>query len=325
MFSPKFQLNLNDFPQVPDNVTSIVYWQGALKYQSVLNNTSIISSLNVSGHTTLNNNVSIISSLNITGFTTLSNNTTLLSSLNISGRTIIGSDIYNYNDSVLELYKNITVRKNVTDIYGTFIGDNIAIKAGDGNNSSYISLIEGGNINIQTQNYATSNAVITLTSNKFINMNTPETVISNNLTINGNVKGANLGVKSPIFFTTNRTVTINGDIFSVYDLNLSKYTKSILLDGYNVRQFRIRHWPSSGDFEYSSTFFSEMYLKNYDIFMSNRNGLSIFSLSSPIENYFLRETKIASHFLFRKDFTYITFCSRGSTPVKVYLIIEDLL
>ena len=115
-------------------------------------------------------------------------------------------------------------------------------------------------------------------------MNTPETVISNNLTINGNVKGANLGVKSPIFFTTNRTVTINGDIFSVYDLNLSKYTKSILLDGYNVRQFRIRHWPSSGDFEYSSTFFSEMYLKKYDIFMSNRNGLSIFSLSSPIEN-----------------------------------------
>ena len=59
VFTPKFQLNLNDFPQVPDNVTSIVYWQGALKYQSVLNNTSIISSLNVSGHTTLNNNESV--------------------------------------------------------------------------------------------------------------------------------------------------------------------------------------------------------------------------------------------------------------------------
>jgi hypothetical protein len=68
-----------------------------------------------------------------------------------------------------------------------------------------------------------------------------------------------------------------------------------------------------------------MYLKRYDIFMSDRNGLSIFSFSSPIETYFLRETKIASHFLFRKDFTYITFCSRGSTPVKVYLIIDDLL
>jgi len=218
------------------------------------NNTTLLSSFNISGFTTLNNNVSIMSSLNVSGFTTLNNNVSIISSLNISGRTIIGSDIYNYNDSVLELYKNITVRKNVTDIYGTFIGDNIAIKAGDGNNSSYISLIEGGNINIQTQNYATSNAVITLTSNKFINMNTPETVISNNLTINGTVKGANLGVKSPIFFTTNRTITINGDIFSIYDLNLSKYTKSVLLDGYTIRQFRIRHWPASADFEYSSTF-----------------------------------------------------------------------
>ncbi len=92
----------------------------------------------------------------------------------------------------MDWFQNITVSKKVTDIYGTFIGDNIAIKAGEGNNSSYISLIEGGNINIQTQNYATSNAVITFTSNKFINMNTSETVISNNLTLNGNVKGAKL-------------------------------------------------------------------------------------------------------------------------------------
>ena len=47
------------FPKFQSNVTSIVHWQGALKYQSVLNNTSIISSLNVSGHTTLNNNESV--------------------------------------------------------------------------------------------------------------------------------------------------------------------------------------------------------------------------------------------------------------------------
>jgi hypothetical protein len=317
-------LNVSGFTLLNNNTTLLSSFNIS-GFTTLNNNVSIISSLNVSGFTTLNNNVSIISSLNISGFTTLNNNVSIISSLNVSGRTIIGSDIYNYNDSVLELYKNITVRKNVTDIYGTFIGDNIAIKAGEGNNSSYISLVEGGNINIQTQNYATSNAVITLTSNKFINMNTPETVISNNLTINGTVKGANLGVKSPIFFTTNRTITINGDIFSIYDLNLSKYTKSVLLDGYTIRQFRIRHWPASADFEYSSTFFNEMYLKRYDIFMSNRNGLSIFSLSSPVENYYLRETKIGSHFLYRKDFNYITFCSKGSTPVKVYLIIEDLL
>ena len=73
----------------------------------------------------------------MSGFSSF-NNTTMLSSLNISGRTIIGNDIYNYNDSVLELYKNLTVRKNVTDIGGSFIGDMISIKAGEGNNSSYM-------------------------------------------------------------------------------------------------------------------------------------------------------------------------------------------
>ncbi len=39
----------------------------------------------------------------------------------------------------------------------------ISIRAGEGNNSSYISLAEPGDINIQTQNYTTSNAIITLT------------------------------------------------------------------------------------------------------------------------------------------------------------------
>jgi hypothetical protein len=48
-------------------------------------------------------------------------------------------------------------------------------------------------------------------------MNTPETAISNNLTINGIVTGANIGVKSRISFTTNIIVTINGDLFSIHD------------------------------------------------------------------------------------------------------------
>jgi hypothetical protein len=45
--------------------------------------------------------------------------------------------IYNYNDSALEFYKNLTIRKNVTDIVvGTLIGDVVALKAGDGNDSA---------------------------------------------------------------------------------------------------------------------------------------------------------------------------------------------
>ena len=47
-------------------------------------------------------------------------------------------------------------------------------------------------------------------------------------------------------------VTIDGSTFSVYDIDLTKYTKYMSLDGYNIRQFRIRHWPADGNFELSS-------------------------------------------------------------------------
>ncbi len=43
------------------------------------------------------------------------------------------------------------------------------------------------------------------------------------------------GIKSPIFFTTNKVITTNGYSYSVYDVNLTKYTKSVWLDGYNTR------------------------------------------------------------------------------------------
>jgi hypothetical protein len=152
-------------------------------------------------------------------------------------------------------------------------------------------------------------------------MKRPETVISNNLTINGIVTGANIGVKSPIFFTTNRTVTINGDLFSVYDLNISKYTKKIALDGYNIRQFRVRHWPASADFELSNTYFAEIYLKRMIYSCQMEMDLVFFHYHHHLKTIFY-EKKNRKSFLFRKDFNYITFCSRGVPPVKVYFIIE---
>ena len=182
---------------------------------------------------------------------------------------------------------------------------------------------EGYDINLVTPLFSTSQSIIRLASNKKINLETPEVYISNNLNINGNVTGLNIGVKTPLFFTTNRNITIDGTTFSVYDIDLTKYTKFILLDGYNIRQFRIRHWPADSNFEYSSTNFNELYLKRYDIFMSNKNGLSIFSMSSPLENYYLRDT-FGSQFLYRNTFNNLIFCSRG-VAVKVYFIIEDLL
>ncbi len=54
---------------------------------TTLNNKTLVSSINVSGFTKLSNNVSLVSSINISGITTLNNNVTLLSSLNVSGQS----------------------------------------------------------------------------------------------------------------------------------------------------------------------------------------------------------------------------------------------
>ena len=115
-------------------------------------------------------------------------------------------------------------------------------------------------------------------------------------------------------------MTINGTVFSVYDIDLSKYTKSILLDGLSIRQFRIRTWTSEADFEYPLNPISR-----YDIFMSTKNGLSIYADSFPFENAFLNMTDIfLNQFLYRNTFNILTYCSRFGSK-KVYCIIEDLL
>jgi hypothetical protein len=104
-------------------------------------------------------------------------------------------------------------------------------------------------------------------------MNMPKTVTSNDLTINGIVTWANIGVKSPKYcFTTIRIVAINGDLVSVNDYYISKYTHKkivrwIVLILNTQTHILVRF------------FYKDM------IFMSNRNSLSHFLLSSPFENY----------------------------------------
>ena len=226
--------------------------------------------------------------------------------------------MYNYGDSLFEATKHLTIRNNIT------MGSRIDLRVGTGYNASLISMEEGYDINILAPFSSTSTSVINLQSKKAINLDAPKVNLSNDLFVLGSITSLNIGVKSPMYFTTNRTTTIAGNTYSVYDIDLTRYTKSILLDGYNIRQFRVRHWPADADFEYSSTYYSELNIKRYDISMSNKNGLSIFSLSSPLENYYLREL-FRSHFLYRNSFNYMTYCVLGSTPTKVYFIIEDLL
>jgi hypothetical protein len=86
---------------------------------------------------------------------------------------------------------------------------------------------------------STRMTTIALSSDQ-IRLNAPNTY-TNNLIVSGAINGAsgfNIGYKLPISFTTNRNININGTTFSCYDIDLTKYVKSIALDGYNIRQFR---------------------------------------------------------------------------------------
>jgi hypothetical protein len=190
-----------------------------------------------------------------------------ISSLNVSERTIFGNDTYNYSDSVLEAHKNLIIRKNPDN------GEIIQLRVGS-TLSLYLTIQEGNNITMSTPSETTSNSTINLISKKQINLDAPTVYINNNLNIDGIVSGINIGVKTPLIFTTNRNISINGVAFSVYDIDLRKYTKSVLLDGYNIRQFRIRHWPANGDFETGPSTY-QYHLKRYDILMY------LYSLSAP--------------------------------------------
>jgi hypothetical protein len=114
-------------------------------------------------------------------------------------------------------------------------GSRINLQAGTGYNSSYLSMEEGYDIKLVTPLASTSQSIIRLASNKQIKLETPELYVNNSLNVNGLIIGTNIGVESPLFFTSNRNMTINGVSFSVYGIELRSCTKSVLLDGYDIR------------------------------------------------------------------------------------------
>jgi hypothetical protein len=79
----------------------------------------------------------------------------------------------------------------------------------------------------------------------------------------------------------------NGITFSCYDIDLTKYTKYVTLDGYNIRQFRFRSLLADADFQMYNA-----QQTRYDIFMSNKNGLSVYAFAVPFDNPFLDKTKL---------------------------------
>jgi hypothetical protein len=127
----------------------------------------------------------------------------------------------------------------------------------------------------------------------------------------------------PIYFITSRNVTINGKVHSAYDLDLNKYTKFLTLDGRKFRQFRLRSWHASGNFET----LDEMAL-TYSIYMSDLNGLSIKAYAGPYVNFALDQVNTVTPTFYRNTFDIITYLSPVDifgNNVKVYCIFEDLL
>ena len=154
---------------------------------------------------------------------------------------MLGTDFYNYSDGVFEVSKNLTIRKNVTGE-----GDAVELNVGLGTVASYLTMQQGYDINL-----VSLSGNVGINALNSVNLITPTTTVSNDLRVTGKLTCLNLGSRAPIYFTTNRSINLNGVTFSCYVMDLSQYTNSLLLDGYHVRQFRIRTWLSDGDFSES--------------------------------------------------------------------------
>ena len=59
-----------------------------------------------------------------------------------------------------------------------------------------------------------------------------------------------LAKKAPIYFTTNRTFTMNAKSYLAYDIDLSLYTNKVDLDGFSHRHFRVKIFFGIGRVEF---------------------------------------------------------------------------
>ena len=275
----------------------------------------------------------------------------------LSSNYITASQASSFYISSNNFYRgsNIWLEKPIQILVGNYINSNLPVNSlivGDGGkllinqegSSNAYACSRIGTCDISSSGNFTSNANISLFEAGFIQYNAnPKTgtyghnfnssVQTGNLFVGGTItstgtitaltlNASNIGVKSPLTFTTGtRTITSGGDTYYLYDIDLRLYTKSILLGAYNYRQFRVRLWENDGDFE-NISFISQ---NIYDIFMSDKNGLSIRSFNSYYDNQDLRGLNIIlSHTLLRNSFNFITYASRLAAAT-VYMIIEDLL
>ena len=253
----------------------------------------------------------------------LNNAVTLSSSLNVTGRTIIGSDINNYSDSVVEMYKNFNIRKNVLNLIGS--GERVDLRVGNGTTNSYFSMEEGNDIklynpigNITLNSYNTAGNTISLLA--------PQVNVSKNLMVAGSISANNLSTQKPFTFTCSSVCTIGGKTYYRYDIDLTKYTKYITnAVGGTLRKFKWMSWLSSGAHN------SGQYSLNYDIDYAyaqnlspiSLNGFNVLAYGSPT-NYNLNQVTPNGVFLWAYNFNYIS-CISFKTGSNFQAIIIDYL
>ena len=284
---------------------------------------TVNTKLNVSSTTTLNNDVTCISNLNVLGNVIFNNAFTCSSSLNVTGRTIIGSDINNYSDSVVEMYKNFNIRKNVLNLIGS--GERVDLRVGNGTTNSYFSMEEGNDIklynpigNITLNSYNTAGNTISLLA--------PQVNVSKNLMVAGSISANNLSTQKPFTFTCSSVCTIGGKTFYRYDIDLTKYTKYITNGvGGTLRKFKWMSWLSSGAHN------SGQYSLNYDIDYAyaqnlspiSLNGFNVLAYGFPT-NYNLNQVTPNGVFLWAYNFNFIS-CISFKAGSNFQAIIIDYL
>jgi hypothetical protein len=168
-----------------------------------------------------------------------------------------------------------------------------------------------------------ANNIYNIAQTKVMTMAPNITLAGDTITLQGNIQSAGkLTRKSPIFFTTNRTFSMDGRSFNAYDIDLSLYTSKVFLDGYDHRHFRVRIFFANGRLDYQWT------PNIYNIFMTTYNYLTIRALSSlfpdvglaPFHSVFLF---FSGNVLVLLPFFLVPVCFPNH--MKVYFIFEDLL
>ena len=246
----------------------------------------------------------------------LNNAVTLSSSLNVTGRTIIGSDINNFSDSVVEVYKNLYIRKGVLNVVGT--GEKLELNVGASNTAlntvSYLNMEEGKHITL----YASIGN---------INLNAAKVNISNDLNILGSVYSNNICTQKAFTFNCNRLCAIVNSVYYRYDIDLTKYTTYITTtSGSQLRKFKFMSWLTSGAHN------SGKYSLNYDVDYANAqnlnpityNGLNAIAYGFPENNYDLNTVTSNGCFIWKYDFNNITFFSNIQANFQA-IIIDYLL